>query len=112
MTHPIPAPRPPVDVFSDSAARPGTVPGPFCASCAHPSCRRGRAARLPRLGGHRAEFAREHLRAASVQSRYPHLAVWFGESTLSYWVAGPDGLTEAPNLGALLLLVGLVQVGA
>ncbi|WP_026127375.1 hypothetical protein [Nocardiopsis lucentensis] len=111
MTHPIPAHRPPSDQLCRPVPRPQPLLGPFCPSCVHRSCRERRAERLPRIGGHRAEFAREHLRAASVQARYPHLVVWFGESTQSYWVAGSGGLTEAPNLGALLLLVGPVQVG-
>ncbi|MCY9783137.1 hypothetical protein KIK06_04435 [Nocardiopsis sp. EMB25] len=81
---------------------PPHAPGaPPCPSCAHPSCRRGRAARLSLFGGHRAEFAREHLRAASLQARNPHLLIWFGESTLSYWIAGPTGLAEASGPDSL-----------
>jgi hypothetical protein len=57
--------------------------------------------RLPRLGGHRSEFAREHTRAAALQARHPHLLIWFGESTMSYWVASPVGLTEVPDIGTL-----------
>jgi hypothetical protein len=57
------------------------------------------------LGGHRAEYAREHLRAASAQARNPDLVIWFGESTHSYWVASSAGLTEASDVGALLILL-------
>ncbi|MFE1397236.1 hypothetical protein ACFW53_04770 [Nocardiopsis dassonvillei] len=108
MTHPIPVPRP----ASDPLHRPlpplprrGPLIGPFCPACEHPSCRRRRAARLPRLGGHRSEFAREHTRAAALQARHPHLVIWFGEATLSYWVASPAGLTEAPDIGTLARLL-------
>jgi hypothetical protein len=77
--------------------------GPFCPACEHPSCRRRHAARLLRLGGHRSEFAREHTRAATLQARHPHLLIWFGESTMSYWVASPVGLIEALDSNTLLL---------
>ncbi|WP_309232685.1 MULTISPECIES: hypothetical protein [Nocardiopsis] len=57
------------------------------------------------MGGHRAEYAREHLRAASAQAHNPRLVIWFGEATHSYWVATPAGLTESPDIGALLILL-------
>jgi hypothetical protein len=111
VTHPIPVPRPSSDPLYRSLPRRRPLAGPFCASCTHPSCRRRRAACLPRLGGHRAEFAREHLRAASVQARHPHLVVWFGEATQSYWVADLTGLTQVTDIGALVLRAGSGRVG-
>ncbi|MDA2806627.1 hypothetical protein O4U47_19110 [Nocardiopsis sp. LSu2-4] len=77
--------------------------GPSCPSCAHRSCRALRARDLPRLGGHRSEYAAEHARAAAVQARHPHLIIYFGEHTHSYWAATPSGLIEAPDTDALLL---------
>ncbi|MFE1468602.1 hypothetical protein [Nocardiopsis dassonvillei] len=35
------------------------------------------------------------------QDRHPHLVIWFGESTQSYWVASSSGLGEAPDAGTL-----------
>jgi hypothetical protein len=77
--------------------------GPTCPSCDHPSCRTRRAQRLPRLGGHRAEFAVEHAQAAAIQARNRHLVIWWGEATQSFWIATPAGLTEAADVDALLL---------
>ncbi|WP_160050520.1 hypothetical protein [Nocardiopsis sp. FR4] len=108
MTHPIPDPRPSSDpLYRVPPPLPRRRPlvGPYCPRCEHPSCRRLRAERLPRLGGHRAEFAREHARAADLQRYNPHLLIWFGEATLSYWVASSTGLSEAPEPGDVLLLL-------
>ncbi|NYH55736.1 hypothetical protein HNR06_005325 [Nocardiopsis arvandica] len=108
MTHPIPDPRPSSDPLYRNPPplpRRGPLIGPFCPSCEHPSCRRLRAARLPRLGGQRSEYQREHARAAAIQRHNPHLLIWFGEATLSYWVASPGGLTEARDSGELLILL-------
>ncbi|MFD6949101.1 hypothetical protein A6A08_06995 [Nocardiopsis sp. TSRI0078] len=108
MTHPIPAPRPSSDpLYRPLPPLPRRRPlvGPFCPACEHPSCRQRRAARLPRLGGQRSEYQREHARAATLQRHNPHLLIWWGESTLSYWVASPAGLTEAREPGELLLLL-------
>lgn len=107
MTHPISVPRPSRGSLYrpfPSLPRRGPLLGPFCLRCEHPSCRRLRAERLPRLGGQRAEYAREHARAAALQRHNPHLLVWFGEETGSFWVASPTGLTEARDPGALPLL--------
>jgi hypothetical protein len=108
VTHPIPVPRPSSDPSHrplPSLPRRHPLVGPFCPACEHPSCRRCRAARLPRLGGHRSEFVREHARAADLQHYNPHLLIWFGEQTLSHWVASHAGLTEARDSGDLLLLL-------
>lgn len=94
-------PRPSRRTFRESAPR----TGPSCVSCGHRACRTRRARRLPMLGGHRSEFAREHLRAAELQALNPHLVLWFGEATQSYWVATASGLTEARTIGDLLPLV-------
>ncbi|WP_370013450.1 hypothetical protein [Nocardiopsis sp. Huas11] len=64
-----------------------------------------RAQRLPRLGGHRSEFAREHAQAAAIQARYRHLIVYYGEATQSFWVVSPSGLQEAGDIDALLILL-------
>jgi hypothetical protein len=77
--------------------------GPVCSDCEHPSCRVRRAQRLPRLGGHRSEFAREHAQAAAIQKRHRHLIVYYGEATQSFWAVTPAGLLEAANADALLL---------
>lgn len=77
--------------------------GPVCPACDHPSCRVRRAQRLPRLGGHRSEFAREHAQAAAIQARHRHLIIYFGEATQSFWAITSTGLLEAPNVDALLL---------
>ena len=61
----------------------------------HPQARQ-----LPRLGGHRAEFAHEHAQAAAVQVRHRDLTIWWGESTQSFWIAGPAGLV---GFGTLFL---------
>ncbi|PDP87006.1 hypothetical protein CQJ94_14440 [Glycomyces fuscus] len=111
MTHPIPTPRPSSDPLYRRLPRRSPLVGPFCPSCEHPSCRWRRAARLPRLGGHRSEFAREHARAAALQRHNPHLLIWFGESTMSYWVASPVGLTEVSEAEVLLLFADPVPIG-
>ena len=100
MTHPIPVPRP-----SSASLGRNPLSGPACASCAHRSCRDRRAEHLPRLGGHLAEYRTEHALAATLQDRNPHLIIWYGERTGSYWIASPTGLTEvtdAPTLTRLL----------
>jgi hypothetical protein len=108
MTNPIPGPRTssePLYRTCPPLPRRNPLVGPYCSACEHPSCRRRRAERLPRLGGHRSEFAREHARAAAVQDRHRNLVIWFGEQTLSYWVASADGLTEVLDLEASGLLL-------
>lgn len=104
MPHPIPGPRPSSDPLYRSfptLPQRGPLVGPFCPVCTHTSCRRRRAQSLPRLGGHRAEYQREHALAATLQRCNPHLIVWFGESTGSYWVASSTGLTEVPDTATL-----------
>ncbi|CAL9387505.1 hypothetical protein SUDANB121_01196 [Nocardiopsis dassonvillei] len=107
MTHPIPRPRTPLEPL---AKRRGAR-GPHCQACEPPSCRRLRARNLPLLGGHRAEYLREHRRAATLQVRHPHLVIWFGEATGSYWVASFAGLAEVPDTDTLTRLLGPLQVG-
>lgn len=104
MTHPIPQPRPSSDPLHRSfptLPRRGPLVGPSCLSCEHRSCRRRRAQGLPRLGGHRSEYAAEHSEAAAAQGRHPHLIIWFGESTGSFWVASSTGLAEVPDARTL-----------
>ena len=101
MTYRIPSQRPSDDV----RPMPGPLVGPVCPVCDHPSCRTRRAQRLPRLGGHRSEFAREHAQAAGIAARQRHLIVYFGEATQSFWVVGPYGLREAADIDALLILL-------
>ncbi|WP_370011864.1 hypothetical protein UIS43_24570 [Nocardiopsis sp. LDBS0036] len=104
MQHPIPSPRRPDD-FRPIPLLPRRTPliGPVCPACGHPSCRERRAQRLPRLGGHRTEFADEHARAAALQSRHRHLIVYYGEATQSFWAVTPTGLVEAADIDALFL---------
>ncbi|APC36954.1 hypothetical protein A9R04_20800 [Nocardiopsis dassonvillei] len=108
MQNPIPSPRRSDDV----RPMPRPIPplprrtplvGPVCPRCEHPSCRVRRAQRLPRLGGHRSEFSREHAQAAAIQARHRHLIVYYGEATQSFWAVTPAGLLEAANADALLL---------
>ncbi|WP_431868903.1 hypothetical protein [Nocardiopsis eucommiae] len=109
MTHPIPAPRQPYT--PGTLLRHTSMTGPACASCAHRSCRDRRAEHLPRLGGHLAEYRTEHDLAASLQARNPHLIIWYGERTGSYWIANPTGLTEVPDAPTLTrLLPHLVEL--
>ena len=124
MNHPIPAPRRPLatrpsqaagtnhlvgtvqptgTVFTSDPRRPAPATGPACASCVHRTCRTQRAGALPRLGGHRAEFALEHQQAAALQARHRHLLIWWGEATQSFWIATPSGLIEARDVDELLL---------
>lgn len=103
MQNPIPSPRPSSDPRYRTLPPRSPLIGPVCPACTHPSCRRRRAERLPRLGGHRAEYSRERAQAAHVQRRYPHLIVYYGEVTQSFWTAGPAGLEEAHGLDTLLL---------
>ena len=109
MNNPIPAPRRPVDTrptgttFTPTPPRPALTTGPACVSCDHRTCRSQRARSLPRLGGHRSEYAREHAQAAQLQSHYRHLIVYYGEATQSFWAATPTGLIEAFHIDALLL---------
>ncbi|PDP87807.1 hypothetical protein CQJ94_09775 [Glycomyces fuscus] len=124
MQNPIPSPRRSDDVRPMPRPLPRRTPltGPVCPVCEHPSCRVRRAQRLPRLGGHRSEFAREHAQAAAIQShpspsttlngrlrRSPdsnrHLIVYYGEATQSFWAVTPTGLLEAASVDALLLLL-------
>ncbi|WP_033304219.1 hypothetical protein [Nocardiopsis alkaliphila] len=110
MNHPIPAPRRPVDtrpaptgtVFTPAPPRPVVTSGPACVSCTHRTCRAQRARTLPRLGGHRAEFALEHHQAATLQARHRGLITWFGEATQSFWVASATGMYEAKTYDDLL----------
>lgn len=104
MTHPIPGPRPASDpLYRPRPGLPRRNPlvGPVCPRCAHPSCRRIRAEKLPILGGHKAEYRDEHAFAAAVQARNRHLIVWYGERTGSYWVASSTGLAEVPDARTL-----------
>ncbi|WDZ92691.1 hypothetical protein PV789_09275 [Nocardiopsis sp. HUAS JQ3] len=110
MQNPIPSPRRsdddrPIRPIHPVSPLPRRTPlvGPVCPVCEHPSCRVRRAQRLPRLGGHRAEFAPEHAQAAALQARHRHLIIYFGESTQSFWAVTSTGLLEAPNVDALLL---------
>jgi hypothetical protein len=103
MQNPIPLPRRSDDVHP--LPRRNALIGPYCPRCDHASCRDRRAQRLPRLGGHRSEFAREHAQAAAIQARHRHVVVYFGEATQSFWVAAPTGLHEAADVDALLLLL-------
>ncbi|MDT0331999.1 hypothetical protein [Nocardiopsis lambiniae] len=108
MRHPIPRPRRcddtrPAPLLPLHRRRP--LVGPVCPACEHPSCRARRAQRLPRLGGHRTEFAPEHARAAAVQARHPDLIAYYGEATGSFWAITPTGLLEAHDTDALLLAV-------
>ncbi|ASU59901.1 hypothetical protein [Nocardiopsis dassonvillei] len=108
MQNPIPSPRrsdgvrPMPRLFPPLPRRTPLV-GPVCPRCEHPSCRVRRAQRLPRLGGHRSEFSREHAQAAAIQKRHRHLIVYYGEATQSFWAVTPTGLLEAANADALLL---------
>ncbi|WP_239646413.1 hypothetical protein [Nocardiopsis prasina] len=43
----------------------------------------------------------EHALTASLQARNPHLIIWYGERTGSYWIASPAGLTEVPDAQTL-----------
>ena len=103
MRNPIPSPRRSDDVRPLPRRNP--LIGPTCPRCAHPSCRKRRAQRLPRLGGRRSEFAHEHAQAAAIQARHRHVVVYFGEATQSFWIATPTGLHEAADVDALLLLL-------
>ncbi len=107
MQNPIPSPRRSDDVRPMPRPLPRRTPlvGPVCPHCEHPSCRVRRAQRLPRLGGHRSEFSREHAQAAAMQKRYPHLICYYGEATQSFWAVTPTGLLEAASVDALLLLL-------
>lgn len=105
MRNSIPSPRRsddfrPMPVLPLPSRRP--LVGPVCPACDHPSCRARRAQRLPRLGGHRAEFSREHAQAAEIQARHRHLIVWWGEATQSFWIASSSGLEEASDIDSLL----------
>lgn len=106
MQHPIPRPRR-SDDFRPLPTLPRRHPleGPACRVCEHPSCRKRRAQDLPRLGGHRSEYAREHAQAAQLQAHHRHLVVYYGEATQSFWAATPTGMIEAPDVDTLLLMV-------
>ncbi|WP_239646142.1 hypothetical protein, partial [Nocardiopsis valliformis] len=80
MQNPIPSPRPSSDPLYRTLPRRQPLIGPACATCVHPSCRERRAERLPRLGGHRSEYASEHAQASRIQARYRHLVIWWGEA--------------------------------
>ena len=106
MRQPIPSPRRSADVLPlPMLPRRTPLVGPACPMCDHPSCRERRAQRLPRLGGHRAEFAVEHAQAAAVQARHRHLVIYFGEATQSFWAITPTGMLEAPDVDALLVAI-------
>jgi hypothetical protein len=108
MQNPIPSPRRSDDVrpmprLIPPLSRHTPLVGPACPICEHPSCRVRRAQRLPRLGGHRSEFACEHAQAAEVQKCHRHLIIWWGEATQSFWAITPTGMVEAADVDALLL---------
>lgn len=102
MLHSIPSPRRPLDDRPGLSFRPAPSPGPACVVCTHHTCRVRRAEHLPRLGGHRAEFATEHSQAAQVQAQHRNYVIWFGESTQSFWVASSTEMVEAKTLDGLL----------
>ncbi|RKS10777.1 hypothetical protein DFP74_6559 [Nocardiopsis sp. Huas11] len=91
--------------FSFRSGGSGPTIGPVCVGCAHSTCRTGRAQALPRLGGHRSEYAREHAQAAAIQASNPHAVIWWGEATQSFWAAVDGDLHEAEDVDALLLAV-------
>ncbi|GHC70401.1 hypothetical protein GCM10007079_01810 [Nocardiopsis terrae] len=103
MSNPIPRPRRSDDFRPLPRRHP--LQGPACPVCDHPSCRQRRAQNLPRLGGHRSEYAREHAQAAQLQTHHRHLVIWWGEATQSFWAATPTGMIEAPDVDTLLLTV-------
>lgn len=102
MSHPIPSPRRPLDNRPALYFRSAPSPGPTCVMCTHHTCRVRRAEQLPRLGGHRAEFAAEHTRAAQVQAQHRNYVIWFGEATQSFWVASTAGMAETKTLDELM----------
>ncbi|MBB6120632.1 hypothetical protein [Nocardiopsis algeriensis] len=99
--------------FTSPASDAAPLLGPVCLAvsgrpghwevCGHPSCRSRRAQGMRRLGGHRAEYTREHLQAAAVQESHQDLVVYYGEATQSFWAVTPTGLVEARDVDALLL---------
>lgn len=89
-------------VFTSHPRRPVSAAGLVCVSCTHRTCRAQRARTLPRLGGHRSEFAREHHQAAVLQSRHKGVLVWWGEATQSFWVASATGMYGAKSYDDLL----------
>src|SRR5699024_2628662 len=95
-------PTPPAADRPGLSFRPAPSPGPACVVCTHHTCRVRRAEHLPRLGGHRAEFATEHSQAAQVQAQHRNYVIWFGESTQSFWVASSTEMVEAKTLDGLL----------
>lgn len=111
MAHPIPGPRPSSDpLYRTPLPLPRRRPleGPSCPACDHPSCRQRRAQHLPRLGGHKAEYRSEHTLAATVQAQNPHLVIWYGERTGSFWVASSTGLAEVPDAATLTRVLARV----
>lgn len=115
MTHPTPVSRPssePLYRIFPSLPRRRPLVGPVCPRCAHPSCRRIRAEKLPILGGHKAEYRNEHAFAAAVQARNHHLIVWYGERMGSFWVASSTGLAEVPDARTLERLLAPEPVPA
>lgn len=106
MPNPIPSPRPASDpLYRSRPTLPRRQPlvGPVCPTCVHPSCRERRAERLPRLGGHRSEYASEHAQAAQFQAHHRNLIIYFGEATRSFWIVSSSGLEEVHDIDTLLL---------
>ncbi|MFC4562923.1 hypothetical protein ACFO4E_13745 [Nocardiopsis mangrovi] len=94
---------PAAPTFADFRALAAGRPAPPapCERCMHRICRDRRAARQPRINGHRVEFAPEHGKASELERRLPGIVVWFGEATHAYWALTSSGLVEIDDIDAL-----------
>ncbi|MFW5420520.1 hypothetical protein J0910_28300 [Nocardiopsis sp. CNT-189] len=56
------------------------------------------------LWGRSPEHADHHAGAARLQARYPHMVIWFGETSGHFYAMDAAGLHERPTLDALAQL--------
>lgn len=56
------------------------------------------------LWGRSPEHTADHAAAARLQAQYPHMVIWFGETSGHFYAMDASGLHERPTLDALAML--------
>ncbi len=53
--------------------------------------------------GRSLEHVGDHASAARLQAQYPHMVIWFGETSGHFYAMDASGLHERPTLDALAM---------